>query len=68
MKTSIPSDVWEKKKGLIARLYKDEEWPLKQVIKQIRTDDFNPRFVVVWTSSKTSSNTHHPVKPNCAVA
>jgi hypothetical protein len=45
MKTSIPSDVWEKKKALIARLYKDEEWPLKQVIKQIRTDDFNPRLV-----------------------
>ncbi|KAL1963241.1 hypothetical protein VTN77DRAFT_8566 [Rasamsonia byssochlamydoides] len=42
MKTSIPSDVWEKKKALIARLYKDEEWPLKQVIKQIRTEDFNP--------------------------
>lgn len=45
MKNSIPSDVWEKKKALIARLYKDEEWPLKQVIKQIRTKDFNPRFV-----------------------
>jgi Clr5 domain len=45
MKTSIPSDVWEKKKALIARLYKDEEWPLKQVIKQIRTSDFNPRCV-----------------------
>lgn len=45
MKTSIPSDVWEKKKALIARLYKDEEWPLKQVIKQIRTEDFNPRYV-----------------------
>lgn len=44
MKTSIPSDVWEKKKSLIARLYKDEEWPLKQVIKQIRTEDFNPRY------------------------
>jgi hypothetical protein len=42
MKTSIPSEVWEKKKSLIAKLYKDEEWPLKQVIKQIRTEDFNP--------------------------
>lgn len=47
MKTSIPSDVWEKKKALIARLYKDEEWPLKQVIKQIRTEDFNPRYVAL---------------------
>ncbi|KAJ5558103.1 hypothetical protein N7461_002075 [Penicillium sp. DV-2018c] len=42
MKTSISSDVWEKKKALIAKLYMEEEWPLKQVIKQIRTDDFNP--------------------------
>ncbi|OJJ84055.1 uncharacterized protein ASPGLDRAFT_127047 [Aspergillus glaucus CBS 516.65] len=42
MKNSIPSDVWEKKRALIAKLYKDEEWPLKQVIKQIRSEDFNP--------------------------
>jgi hypothetical protein len=45
MKTSISSDVWEKKKALIAKLYMEEEWPLKQVIKQIRSDDFNPRSV-----------------------
>ncbi|KAL2824745.1 hypothetical protein BDW59DRAFT_146997 [Aspergillus cavernicola] len=38
----IPSDVWEEKKALIAALYKDEEWPLKQVIKKIRSDNFNP--------------------------
>ncbi|KAF3385566.1 hypothetical protein F1880_001979 [Penicillium rolfsii] len=42
MKTSISSDVWEKKKAVIAKLYMEEEWPLKQVIKQIRSDDFNP--------------------------
>ncbi|PYH42182.1 uncharacterized protein BP01DRAFT_138422 [Aspergillus saccharolyticus JOP 1030-1] len=42
MKNSIPSDVWERKKALIAQLYKDEEWPLKQVIKKIRSEDFNP--------------------------
>ncbi|KAK2738896.1 hypothetical protein FQN55_009666 [Onygenales sp. PD_40] len=42
MKTSIPADVWETKRALIASLYKDEEWPLKQVIKKIRTDEFNP--------------------------
>ncbi|OQE76307.1 hypothetical protein PENNAL_c0068G01709 [Penicillium nalgiovense] len=42
MKTSISSDVWEKKKALISKLYMEDEWPLKQVIKQIRTDDFNP--------------------------
>jgi hypothetical protein len=39
----IPSDVWGEKKALIAALYKDEEWPLKQVIKKIRSDKFNPR-------------------------
>ncbi|KAL4917069.1 hypothetical protein BDW62DRAFT_89389 [Aspergillus aurantiobrunneus] len=38
----IPSDVWEEKRALIAALYKDEEWPLKQVIKKIRSDNFNP--------------------------
>ncbi|KAJ5698229.1 hypothetical protein N7462_000234 [Penicillium macrosclerotiorum] len=42
MKTSISSDIWEKKKALIAKLYMEEEWPLKQVIKQIRSDDFDP--------------------------
>ncbi|KAI3293740.1 hypothetical protein DTO002I6_4686 [Penicillium roqueforti] len=42
MKTSISSEVWEKKKALISKLYMEDEWPLKQVIKQIRTDDFNP--------------------------
>ncbi|OKL58750.1 hypothetical protein UA08_06238 [Talaromyces atroroseus] len=54
MKTSIPSDVWEKKKALIARLYKDEEWPLKQVIKQIRTTDFNPSRLKKWRVTKPS--------------
>ncbi|KAL1958868.1 hypothetical protein VTO42DRAFT_3705 [Malbranchea cinnamomea] len=42
MKTSIPSDVWETKRAQIAVLYKEEEWPLKQVIKRIRSEDFNP--------------------------
>lgn len=51
MKNSIPSDVWEKKRALIAKLYKDEEWPLKQVIKQIRSEDFNPRYVFLPSPS-----------------
>ncbi|OJD22872.1 hypothetical protein ACJ73_05776 [Blastomyces percursus] len=42
MKNSIPSEVWEGKRAEIAVLYKEEEWPLKQVIKKIRSDDFNP--------------------------
>lgn len=44
MKPSIPPALWEKKRSQIAKLYKDEEWPLKHVIKQIRTEEFNPRF------------------------
>ncbi|EAW10880.1 Clr5 domain-containing protein [Aspergillus clavatus NRRL 1] len=56
MKTSIPSDVWEKKKALIAKLYKDEEWPLKQVIKKIRSDSFNPRLKK-WRVTKPSRQT-----------
>lgn len=43
MKNAILSNVWEKKRGLISKLYMEEEWPLKQVIKQIRSDGFNPR-------------------------
>ncbi|OAT00764.1 hypothetical protein, variant 2 [Blastomyces dermatitidis ER-3] len=42
MKNSIPSEVWEGKRAEIAVLYKEEEWPLKQVIKKIRSEDFNP--------------------------
>ncbi|EEP77241.1 predicted protein [Uncinocarpus reesii 1704] len=42
MKTTISSDVWESKKAQIANLYKVEEWPLKQVMKRIRSVDFNP--------------------------
>lgn len=61
MKTSIPSDVWEKKKALIARLYKDEEWPLKQVIKQIRTEDFNPRYVWLIPRLKWSICANRPI-------
>ncbi|GAB1196123.1 hypothetical protein APSETT444_005389 [Aspergillus pseudonomiae] len=56
MKNTIPSDVWERKKALIAKLYKDEEWPLKQVIKQIRSDDFNPRLKK-WRVTKPSRQT-----------
>lgn len=54
MKTSISSDVWEKKKALISKLYMEDEWPLKQVIKQIRTDDFNPRYIHILSMSEDS--------------
>ncbi|GAD99643.1 hypothetical protein ANI_1_1300104 [Paecilomyces variotii No. 5] len=43
MKNNIPSEIWEKKKPLIIKYYTVEEWPLKQVIKKIRTPDFDPR-------------------------
>ncbi|PGH16932.1 hypothetical protein AJ80_05000 [Polytolypa hystricis UAMH7299] len=42
MKTPISSDLWETKRPEIATLYKDEEWPLKHVIKKISSDDFRP--------------------------
>lgn len=32
------------KRGLIIKLYQEEEWPLKQVLKRIRSDTFNPRW------------------------
>ncbi|KAB8213984.1 hypothetical protein BDV33DRAFT_209698 [Aspergillus novoparasiticus] len=42
MKHKSAPDIWEKKKHLIIDLYKHEGWPVKQVIKKVRTGDFNP--------------------------
>ncbi|KAL4957561.1 hypothetical protein BDW69DRAFT_156101 [Aspergillus filifer] len=42
MKSAISPDIWETKRMLITKLYKDEEWPLKQVIKLVQTRDFHP--------------------------
>ncbi|KKK13554.1 hypothetical protein ARAM_001720 [Aspergillus rambellii] len=42
MKSAIPPDIWETKRLLITKLYKEEEWPLKQVIKLVQTRDFHP--------------------------
>ncbi|KAL6231437.1 hypothetical protein BDW75DRAFT_233624 [Aspergillus navahoensis] len=42
MKSAISPDIWETKRMLITRLYKDEEWPLKQVIKLVQSRDFHP--------------------------
>ncbi|KAL2851889.1 hypothetical protein BJY01DRAFT_107258 [Aspergillus pseudoustus] len=42
MKSAISPDIWENKRLLITKLYKDEEWPLKQVIKLVQTNDFHP--------------------------
>ncbi|KAL2813031.1 hypothetical protein BDW59DRAFT_35310 [Aspergillus cavernicola] len=42
MKCAISPDIWETKRMLITKLYKDEEWPLKQVIKLVQTRDFHP--------------------------
>ncbi|KAL2786378.1 hypothetical protein BJX66DRAFT_312884 [Aspergillus keveii] len=38
----ISEGVWEEKRKPIQVLYQDEGWPLKQVIRQIRSDNFNP--------------------------
>ncbi|KMU87792.1 hypothetical protein CIHG_05561 [Coccidioides immitis H538.4] len=42
MKKTIPSDVWDSKKDEISNLYEVEEWPLKQVMKKIRSESFDP--------------------------
>ncbi|KAE8369030.1 hypothetical protein BDV27DRAFT_121530 [Aspergillus caelatus] len=42
MKHTISFRMWEMKRGLIIKLYQEEEWPLKQVLKRIRSDTFNP--------------------------
>ncbi|KAF5858601.1 hypothetical protein ETB97_003994, partial [Aspergillus alliaceus] len=42
MKHLISFNTWEKKKDLIIQLYREEGWPLKQVIKRVRSHDFNP--------------------------
>ncbi|KAL3472424.1 hypothetical protein BJX99DRAFT_215680 [Aspergillus californicus] len=76
MKTSvpIPSDVWEDKKALIAALYKDEEWPLKQVIKKIRSDNFNPSETQLrsrlkkWRVTKPSRQTRKKSEEDVAEA
>ncbi|KAA6415823.1 MAG: hypothetical protein FRX48_00541 [Lasallia pustulata] len=39
---SISSKSWEDRKAEILRLYVDESYPLKLVMKTLRTDDFNP--------------------------
>ncbi|KAL2840029.1 hypothetical protein BJX68DRAFT_190776 [Aspergillus pseudodeflectus] len=41
MRSAISPDIWETKRMLITKLYKDE-WPLKQVIKLVQTTDFHP--------------------------
>ncbi|RMJ22266.1 hypothetical protein PHISP_06867 [Aspergillus sp. HF37] len=69
MKHTIPSTVWETKKAQIAKLYKDEEWPLKQVIKQMRSADFNPSETQLrsklkkWRVTKPSRQTRKKPPP-----
>ena len=40
--TAISFRSWENHKPEILRLYFDEEYPLKLVMKRLRTDDFDP--------------------------
>ncbi|KAB8233953.1 hypothetical protein ETB97_003280 [Aspergillus alliaceus] len=64
MKHNIASNMWERKKGLIVQLYQDEEWPLKQVLKRIRTHTFNPSETQLrsrlkkWRITKLSRRRH----------
>ncbi|KOC07137.1 hypothetical protein AFLA70_206g001670, partial [Aspergillus flavus AF70] len=38
----IAFNVWEEKKSLIIKLYREEGWPLKQVIKMTCSHNFSP--------------------------
>ncbi|KAL3485078.1 hypothetical protein BJX62DRAFT_243337 [Aspergillus germanicus] len=38
----MAGNIWETKRAVITKLYKEEEWPLKQVIKVIQTETFRP--------------------------
>ncbi|KKK11856.1 hypothetical protein AOCH_001014 [Aspergillus ochraceoroseus] len=58
MKSSIPADTWEAKRVLITKLYKEEEWPLKQVIKVIQTPDFHPRRSSKEPKSRSTQQRH----------
>ncbi|KAL2802175.1 hypothetical protein BJX63DRAFT_415735 [Aspergillus granulosus] len=42
MRHDISVNVWESKRAVITKLYKDEEWPVKHVIKVIQTETFRP--------------------------
>lgn len=42
MPQRISLNMWESKKDMIIKLYEKDEWPVKQVIKKIRSHDFNP--------------------------
>ncbi|KAB8213377.1 hypothetical protein BDV33DRAFT_184887, partial [Aspergillus novoparasiticus] len=42
MKHQMSSDAWETNKPLIIELYKHEGWPVKHMLKRIRTSNFNP--------------------------
>ncbi|KAA8647861.1 Clr5 domain-containing protein [Aspergillus tanneri] len=42
MARKITKEIWDAKRRKIVTLYRDEEWPLKQVIKHIVDDNFRP--------------------------
>ncbi|OQD76251.1 hypothetical protein PENANT_c132G00366 [Penicillium antarcticum] len=42
MSPLIAPDLWEKKKDVISKLYREEDWPLKQVLKRVWSKDFKP--------------------------
>jgi hypothetical protein len=42
---TISPETWAEMKEPISKLYTQEEWPLKQVIKKLKSDKFNPTSV-----------------------
>ena len=41
---TIPPEMWDQNKESIIRLYRDEDLPLKLVIRRLRNGAFNPRL------------------------
>ncbi|KAL9016110.1 MAG: hypothetical protein Q9185_006521 [Variospora sp. 1 TL-2023] len=42
MSSTITADQWNQRKEEIARLYIDEGWTLKPVMRKLRSPDFDP--------------------------
>jgi hypothetical protein len=62
--TVISHEEWDGQRENITKLYGEQEWPLKQVIKKLRTKDFNPTSVPLPMSvAELDTDPAPPVRP-----
>ena len=54
MSSTIPVDEWDKRKEEILRLYIDEGWALKPVMRAMRSSDFDPTCVSFHSTGETT--------------